>query len=128
MRTNGIRILMSAIVLCTVVGAFTVSAQENSGVVGSKVDFAFKVGDKDFPAGTYVAAMESNGMIRLSSRDAKVNSLLPVVTSLGTHAAGPCFVFDTIDGQRVLSEVWTSSKTGYLVAATREAHGHEIVE
>jgi hypothetical protein len=109
------------------VGSTPASAQ---GVLRVDVPFAFVVGGRTMPAGSYQVTPQ--GQMELELRG---SSGAPAVLTLVTRvAARPNasipneLVFDKVGNQNILSEVWYEGEDGYVFAATKGPHTHTGVK
>jgi hypothetical protein len=95
-----------------------------------EVPYAFTVGSKALPAGTYTFSLpvDSPAWIEVKSA-AATSARAHVVTRLGgpTEFQDGSLVFDKSDGTRVLSEVWIPGTDGILVHAMPKGHTHDIL-
>jgi len=114
--------------LCGIYGALTLSALGTG--VDANVPFAFKVGDRDLPAGSYTFLYDGHeNAMRIHGGTGDVS--VPVKTRLRGPSGAMDFegtlVFDRKDEVRVLSEVWISQDDGYKVGSLPDAHTHMVV-
>jgi hypothetical protein len=95
-----------------------------------EIPYAFTVGSKALPAGTYTfsLAVDSPAWVEVKV-DAATAARARIVTRLGgpTEFQDGSLVFDKSDGTRVLSEVWIPGVDGILVHATPKGHSHDIL-
>ena len=110
-------------------------AQASDNVIAAKVAFAFHVGDKLYPAGSYQVTrrFELSKELMIRADKGGDSSPISVITRLaatkhGEHATSGNLVFDRVGDERFLSEVWLPGEDGYLVRGTAEEHQHDIVE
>jgi hypothetical protein len=118
-------VAITVVTLSLVVGLGSASAQPDAQV---NIGFAFLAGGRAMPAGTYTVQVPASGPITLRAADGKA-MMLPVITRLGRHDrdAEPELVFDRIQGELRLSEVWLPGQDGYLLLGTKEMHDHTVV-
>ena len=94
------------------------------------VPFAFNAAEESLAAGSYVIQDRGQALV-IKSSDGGKGTVLSVVTRLARRPSsdgnGSNLVFDTVGGQRFLSEVWLSDGDGFLVRGTREDHEHQFV-
>jgi hypothetical protein len=112
-------------------------AQAQQKFVAS-VDFKFIAGSRAMAPGKYNIARDNTGSITIrdvtgkaSDEAGKSGSVLVAITSLGRHDTHqmPELVFDKLPDGLHLSEVWFGGGAdGTLVLATKEPHGHQVLE
>ncbi len=92
--------------------------------------FPFYVGSKLMPAGSYKASTSANlEEIRISSTDGKQTALAPVTTRLSPRPTNTdSVVFDVVDKDHYLSEIYIAGEDGYLVRSTPGKHTHATVK
>ena len=114
----------TALLLLLVVGAGVAQAQ----AIRADIPFTFFAGSKEMPAGKYEIVHNPAGPIQISG-PSKSTATLPVLTFLGRHDgdAEPELIFDKINGQMHLSEIWLPGKDGLLLLGTKEQHDHAVV-
>jgi hypothetical protein len=115
-------------IVCGLYGALTFSAL-GSGVEAD-VPFAFRVGERNLPAGNYSFVFnEQDNSVRVSGGGTEVN--LPVRTRLhgptGSMDFEGTLVFDRKDDVRALAEVWIPREDGLQVGSLPGAHIHSMV-
>jgi hypothetical protein len=120
-----LRLLLATVVAAAVVGGAIAQAQDRAVV---DIGFKFMAAGKAMPAGKYSVEVSSGpgGRVTLTGPE---NVMLPVITQLGRHDndKDPELVFDKINGQLLLSEVWLAGKDGLLLLATKESHEHHVL-
>jgi hypothetical protein len=106
----------------------SVAYAQSSQRITAEIGFPFVAGDKDLPAGKYVFELTAGGPVLLTGPGG-VRAILPVITTLGRHDQDPDseFVFDMVDGKKVLSEIWRPKKDGLLLLATKAPHEHAVM-
>ena len=114
--------------LCGVLGALTLSALGEG--VEADVPFAFRIGERNLPAGNYsFVYKEQDNAVLVRGAGTEVN--LPIKTRLrgpsGTLNFEGTLVFDRKDEIRLLSEVWIPEKDGLQVGALPDAQNHTVV-
>lgn len=126
------RIIALAALPCLMVAAAAVTSLA-AGSPWKKVDvpFAFRAGEGDLAAGTYriLARSDKNGVV-IKLEGPGGESQVPVFTRLARTTASAMntnLVFDMVDGQRRLSEVWIPGEDGYLVRGNLAEKEHEHV-
>lgn len=112
-------------VIVAIVGVGAASAQTPV----AEIPFKFFAGSKAMPAGTYEIQASQAGPIRMTGVGINEMVTLPVITYLGRHDADAEIelIFDKIDGQMYLSEVWFPGKDGLLLLGTKERHDHQVL-
>ncbi len=116
-------IVCAATLLCPC--AWTQSAQV-------KIPFAFKIGNKDLPAGTYTFLVDSAnpGKVKLTNASSKAVEEATVQTRLARISeslADARLVFDKIDGGYYLAELWLPQQDGYFLGGTGHLHTHVVI-
>jgi len=116
MKRNLIGIL-SLVVLSGIVAA-TASAQTTSK---ANVPFAFKVGSKQLPAGTYKVSALSNQMGAKIQNTESYASAMSVVGATDSENKGCKLIFHHLAGQYFLSEIWIGTGArGMAIPTSRE--------
>jgi cytochrome c553 len=119
---------LTAIGLLTLLSVASVHAQTGP-VLSANVPFAFEVGGKTLPAGTYqFKLLLSERSVVVSSGRAVVGRV-PIMTQLAGASIfrDTGLVFDTFEGRHVLSEIWIPGEDGVLLNITTKQHSHERV-
>jgi hypothetical protein len=113
-------------VVAVVIGAGVASAQRSV----AEIPFTFFAGGKAMPAGSYQIEQSAAGPVIVTGRGADGMVTMPVLTYLGRHDtdAEIELVFDKIDGQMHLSEVWFPGRDGVLLLGTKERHDHQVLK
>jgi hypothetical protein len=103
-------------------------AMAHAQIISADLRFPFVAGGKEMAAGKYTIERMPAGPIMLTGPDG-ARVMMPIITMLGRHDQDPDaeFVFDTVDGKSVLSEIWMPKKDGMLVLATGKPHTHTVV-
>jgi hypothetical protein len=107
---------------------------KESNQVKAKVAFAFQLGDKVYPAGSYQVLRRYPITTNLVIIDEKGEETpLPVIALLAehehaTHKTSGNLVFNRVGDERFLSEVWLPGEDGYLIYGSAQPHQHEIVK
>jgi len=95
------------------------------------VPFAFQAGDSELAAGTYrVLARSEAGTMVIKLIGTGGEAEVPVFTRLARTSASAAetnLVFDTVEGNRHLSEVWIAGEEGFLVRGNLADEQHEHV-
>jgi hypothetical protein len=106
------------------------AATANAQTLGkATIDFPFIAGNAQCAAGAYDIDA-SAGKITLTAKDSKQSAVVMlVITRLGRHDQDNTteLVFDKVNGQLKLSEVWLGAADGYLVASTPGDHEHRVL-
>jgi len=124
----------TALFFLTTAASPYVMAQTGSVEVQTTIPFEFLVGKKLYPVGTYTVIRNSNDTLNLQLNQSDGTHLvsLQVLTRLArrptVYPTRASLVFDVIDKQYYLSEVWMPNVDGYQVSTTTEIHKHAFVE
>jgi hypothetical protein len=121
-----VRLLLVAAIVAVVAGV----AVAQSSISKVTIGFGFDAAGEAMPAGDYTVEVSSDPSSgRVIMRNGAKSAVLLVITRLGRHDndKDPEIVFDKVDGKYLLSEVWLSGEDGYLLLATKTAHGHFVV-
>ena len=115
-----------AIVMISMPDAFGAS------LVKADVPFAFQVGNKPMPAGSYEIRLDREaGTVEVEGASKGANALAGVITSLAppphSDANDSHLVFDVVGDKYVLSEVWQQGNDGLLLFATKGPHRHHVL-
>jgi len=111
-----------------------VLAQTGSVDMQVTIPFEFIVNNRPYPAGTYEVMRNSNDhqILQLLQNDGRYRTTMLVLTRLARQASvnGPkgLLVFDVLNGEHFLAEVWMPEVDGYQVSTTTQIHKHEFVE
>lgn len=114
--------------VAVVLGVADASAQ---GVVRFTTDFAFMVGQKELPAGTYTLRTTGDNLQFETIEGAanQVSADVPVQTRLGEDPVPQTnIVFDVAGGKYYLSEIQVPHQDGYLVGWAPGPHTHRVVK
>lgn len=113
---------------------FTVPAAFGQEIIKSDVPFAFKVGSKTLPAGTYnfqIHRTDDYVSVENAIKVKAASAVEPIMTSLSaeTNAAAKDahLVFDKVGNTYTLSELWEPNMEGVLVHATKGKHEHHVI-
>lgn len=129
--------LALVITTCLIVATASIGAyaQTSGTEIVVTVKFAFVVGERTLPAGSYriAARTGSPAGLAIQAVEGKENAIVPVLTRLARRhgsAEGPGsnLVFDKVGDQMFLSEVWLPERDGYLVRGTADEHQHAVVD
>jgi hypothetical protein len=109
-------------------------AQGSDSTISSKIPFEFMVGDKAFPAGDYRFVYQPRAVpaLQIQGADGKHHAGLTVIARLAKMHEGDApkasFVFDKVGEKHYLSEIWMPGQDGYLVHASKNETGHDVVD
>lgn len=121
-----------ALLLLTIVSVAGTAYAQSGTVIKVNVPFEFRFGDQTFPAGTY-------SLVRplpyyehfVTLRNARGNTIASAFTSAVESSTAPDaskLKFYSVDGQRVLSEVWQQyNNSGEKLAAITNAKPRSYV-
>ena len=109
--------LMTLIVAATI-AVPVVNAQQT--IMRANVPFAFNIGDKQLPAGTYVVREMDRGTL-IQSKDGE-NSVLGIYNYAGPSKADENkLVFDKVGDHYFLAQIWASARDqGLLVPESKQ--------
>jgi hypothetical protein len=101
-------------------------------LVKADVPFAFQVGNKSMPAGSYEFRLDREaGTVDIEGASKDANALAGVITSLAapphTGVNDSHLVFDVVGDKYMLSEVWRQGNDGLLLYATKGPHRHHVL-
>jgi hypothetical protein len=119
--------IAAAVVGLALVGLAATASAQSGGTV--KIDFPFVAGPTQCPAGAYTFDT-GGGRVTLRSTDPKgATAVMMVITRLGRHDKDvePELVFDRVNKQLLLSEIWLPNQDGYLVLSTTGDHEHRVL-
>ena len=117
MKRNVFGALMTLIMAATI-AVPVVSAQQT--IMRCNVPFAFNIGDKQLPAGTYVVREMDRGTL-IQSTDGE-NSVLGIYNYAGPSKADQNkLVFDKVGDHYFLAQIWASARDeGLLVPESKQ--------
>jgi hypothetical protein len=130
-------LIVAAGCLAALAASLPVQAQGVPGDIAFQVASNFTVDGKDFKAGKYLikpSNKETNGLLvqRMDTnlqRTTELSAMTRLARQHQSDAPKGSLVFDKVaGGQLALSEVWLPGQDGYLIAATKGEHQHEVVE
>lgn len=120
--------LAALISLCAMPSMFAADA------INAEVPFAFQVGSKTLPAGTYEFDIRRDegsvgvyGNPKVKGADAMEGILTWLAPQQHQSSDDAHLVFDVVGNQYILSEVWQPESGGILVHATKEPHQHHVL-
>ena len=117
MKRNVFGALMTLIMAATI-AVPVVNAQQT--IMRCNVPFAFNIGDKQLPAGTYVVREMDRGTL-IQSKDGE-NSVLGIYNYAGPSKADENkLVFDKVGDHYFLTQIWVSARDeGLLVPESKQ--------
>ena len=117
MKRNVFGALMTLIVASSI-AVPVVNAQQT--IMRCNVPFAFNIGDKQLPAGTYVVREMDRGTL-IQSKDGE-NSVLGIYNYAGPSKANETkLVFDKVGDHYFLTQIWASARDeGLLVPESKQ--------
>ena len=126
---NRIQGMCAVFLVALLAGATAVTFAQGSG---ARVDigFSFHAAGRVLPAGSYrIAPGAADSIIVESEKVAADRVILPIITLLGRHDLDrePELIFDKLNGQLHLSEVWLPGRDGYCLLTTKGPHEHHVV-
>ncbi len=119
--------------LVTVLAAFAYGDIVGPVLGSVEVPFKFAAGKSELPAGKYdLLRKPGDNFLTIRCLEKKTSARLIIVERIARTAETPAthakLVFNTVNGQRILSEFWPAgNEDGYLVGVTKAEHKHEIV-
>ena len=127
-----------AIALCfiTILAASLVYAQSPSPALGRvNIPFKFTIATKELPAGKYEVLKANGRETHLQFRNLQTNASIYVAIIERLAETDPAakhgarVVFDTVGGQKILSEFWPANDAdGYLLGINKAEEKHQVVE
>ena len=121
-----IKILVASLFLFSTVAA--TFAQKS---LQANIPFAFKVGDKQLPAGNYQFTRDTNDQsIRVVSQKDSAVTLVLTRLAAGIHTTpqDAHVVFDKMGEQYWLAEIWIPGIDGFDLHNMTEKHEHRIID
>jgi hypothetical protein len=120
-------VFSSLLIMLAVVLAFGQFAS-----IKAKIPFAFAAGGKVLPAGQYEFTPAANpATIQIAGSNKGAAVLAMVMTRLSgamhTTPQDSHIVFDKVGNTYTLSEIWPLGGDGYMLAATKGKHEHEVI-
>jgi hypothetical protein len=119
-----------ATVLLLLVSAAMFAAAQSSSSIVVDVPFAFHVGGKVLPAGTYRILPGSNlSQITVATADGKNEALVPVMTRLSQRSEKESIVvFDVSGENHYMTEIYISGLDGFQIQGAPGKHSHASVK
>ncbi len=120
-------IVAMAFALLAIVGSGAAYAQSVTIV---NVPFAFTAGAKQLPAGKYeVRADDTTQTITLTPEHGAA-TVVGALTRLGLRhpIENGELVFDKVENNYTLSELWVPATDGYLIHDTKQPHTHQMLK
>ena len=128
MKTK-IMLALSLILLLAVTSGYGQPVHQSSITV--KIDFPFNVSGKVLPAGVYEFVRDDRAGVFRVTGEGKHQTLAPILTRIAgeTHTSpqDAHLMFDVVGDTNLLSEIWIPGDDGYVMLATKEKHGHKVI-
>ena len=114
------RIVFAALMTLIMAATIAVPVVNAQDILGCNVPFAFHIGDKQLPAGTYVVR-EMGRVTLIQSKDGE-NSVFGIYNYAGPSKADETkLVFDKVGDHYFLTQIWTSARDeGLLVPESKQ--------
>jgi hypothetical protein len=129
LRMPSLTHVAAAILAFALVGLAAIATAQSIGK--ANIDFAFVAGKAQFAAGPYEFEVNNaKAMLTLRAKDPKAGTvMMPIITRLGRHDKDQDteLIFDKVNNQLLLSEVWLPNEDGYLLLNTPVNHEHRVV-
>ncbi len=122
-----IKFLVASLFLFSMVAA----AYAQEGALQANIPFAFKVADKQLPAGDYDFTWAANSQnIRVASSKNTAVALVLTRLAAGIHKTpqDAHVVFDKMGDQYWLAEIWIYGIDGFSLHNMKEKHEHRIID
>lgn len=112
--------ICTALMTLGLAGSVLLTAQDTPRELGT-VPFAFHVGDKVMPAGTYVAIeMNSNGLVQLRNQSTRESIMVGAFIPKSGKYGQSKLTFNCYGGYCFLSEIWYPQESvGHAVKPSR---------
>jgi hypothetical protein len=112
--------ICTALMTLGLAGGVLVTAQGTPRELGT-VPFAFQVGEKTMPAGTYAATeMNPNGLVQLTNQSTRESILVAAFIPKSGKEGQSKLVFNCYGGHCFLSEIWyPQESSGHVVKPSR---------
>jgi hypothetical protein len=98
------------IMLLILAGLSSTNAQTSGTELTANIPFAFRVGDKSFPAGKYTVhctnASSDRKILQLRSKDGRFNVLLQTISTIGQARDDARLVFNRYGDWYYFSQAW----------------------
>lgn len=116
--------------LLVLLAAAPIALAQASYSVNADVPFAFFIGGKSFPAGSYRFKASSNlAEITVSNRNGKEAAMAPVLTRLSPRPENDAaVVFDVAGNDHYLAEIYVPGLDGFQVQGAKGQHTHASVK
>ena len=97
----------------------------------AKIDFPFTVQGKVLPPGQYEFSRADQPSFFRVTDGSKISAMAPIITRISgdmhltpedAHVG-----FDKVGDVFILSEIWIPGEDGYVLAMTKEAHAHKVI-
>ncbi len=123
---------LAALTFFALLAVSSAYGQTGRTTVSGNIPFQFTAGKQVFPAGDYQFVCDTGTPIVTVIRGGKGPGIfVPVMTQLAgaihTTKEDAHLVFDVVDGNYYLSEIWSPGMEGLLIDATHGPHQHRIV-
>ena len=117
--------LMMLLAVTLFLSGMNVVLAQNAKALTFSVSFPFEAGDNTFPAGEYRITYDTRDSSHLQLVDTRTNQrkFITFITRLSQRTDGS-IVFDSVNKERYLSEVYLGGSDGFQIRATPEEHGH----
>jgi len=91
------------------------------------IDFQFEANEKALEPGTYTFELVNPNTISIVGPGGRVTLIAITRLALMVNDSEFKIVFDKINNEYLLSEVWFPGKDGFLVLTTSHAHEHRVL-
>lgn len=124
--------VLSTLIFLALASFTTLLAHAQAGRPSMKVDvpYAFKVGSKVLPPGSYTFSVADNANVLLvtPTSGSPISTLVVArITQPSDFLRAGAVVFDNNDGHRTLSELWFRGTDGLLLHSLAADHLHDVV-
>jgi hypothetical protein len=124
---RGVLLIVAAMALLGTVGGGAVYAQDISIV---NIPFKFTVNHKVMMPGKYEITVTDAAVISVMPERGQA-VFVPAITRLAQHEkpiTDAMVVFDKLEDQYILSELWLPGEDGFLVTDTKQPHQHHMLK
>lgn len=115
---------------CVAATAFVATPVLGQGREMVNIPFSFTLHNSKvpLPAGSYNISSSSNFLVLAPIRGQQVTQLISTrLTGPNSFLQAGALVFDSTDGQKILSEVWLPGQTGILIHPIPKGHSRDVV-
>jgi hypothetical protein len=123
-----IGLLLGILVLMTGV---SLMAGQSLPEVKAKIDFSFSVEGKVLPPGQYDFKRNIQAEVFRVQGEGKNAALAKIITRVSgeihTTLQDAHLVFDIVNGEYMLSEIWVPGEDGYVLLTTKGKHEHKVI-